>query len=500
MKKMIIAVVAPLLFWGAGTLEVVADVRLSPVFGDHMVLQRDRPARLSGWADEGEKVVVKLGGQTVAETSGAGTGTAWVVTLPVMRAGKIADITVVGKNTITLKNLLAGDVWLCSGQSNMAMELQRSKNGTQEVAQANHATLRLYRSDGKQNRWTACTPETARDFSAVGYFFGRELMRQLDVPVGLVLAAVGGTPVEYWTPRDAGDEARIEAARNVIRELKPQADADAKAWRAWVKLADEAKKAGRTAPEKATPVVTAEQKLQLMAAGYCEKTGQGYDAFIKPVVDMTIAGVIWYQGEANTPLAADYEAALTRMIEAWRKEWGLGEFPFLLMQLPNYNSGYADAWAKLRVAQQAVADTVPNAGIAIGIDIGNSRDHHPTNKLDAGLRLARVALKQVYGRDLVAAGPKPVEVRFGAGKVSLTFDQPVVMKTSGGGFEVAGDDGRFMAARAKADGKTITVAAPTVAIPRVVRYACHNDPAASVFNAEGLPAAPFMKPDGGTRP
>jgi sialate O-acetylesterase len=490
-----------------------AEVSLAPVFSSNMVLQRDVPAKISGWADAGEAVVVKLGNQVVGNAVGAGLERPWAVTLPALKAGTIPDITVEGKNTITLTNLLAGDVWVCSGQSNMEMSLQSGPwckyggalNADQEVAAANHPRLRLFVSASK-NPWVECSPETAKSFSATGYFFGRELQRQLDVPIGLVMASVGGTPAEYWTPKAAreawaGYGAAMASAKKVLAELRPQFDADRKAMTDWPKAVAEAKASGQPVPARPVAKLTKEQEEQVRAAIHAETVGTGYAARIKPLTAMTIKGAIWYQGEGNAERSSEYVELLTQLIGGWRKDWEQGDFPFLIMQLVNFGSGDG-TWPALRAAQQAVAETVPNTGLAVGIDIGDPKNIHPANKQEAGRRLALLALKQVYGRELVACGPKMKSARFEGGQVKVSFDtggkdQKLVLKgAEPNGFEIAGADGKFFSAVATLGDREVWFAASSVPNPKAVRYAWAGNPPASLFNSAGLPSAPFQKTAG----
>lgn len=486
-----------------------ADIRLADCFGSGMVLQRDVPARISGCADQGESVTVTIGDQVVGQTTGAGPGRLWSVILPVFRAGPVADITVMGKNDVTLTNLLAGDVWVCSGQSNMDMSLAKGPwcpyggvaNAAEEVAAADYPRIRLFTSPGKLG-WSACTPDSTKSFSAAGYFFGRELQQELDVPIGLVQAAIGGTPAEYWTPRAAreaspGFAAELESARKVLRELKPIFDADREAWDEWRKTSQEAQKSGLPIPKAPDPKLTAEQEDMVRAAIHVDTTGQGYAARVKPLTVMRVTGVIWYQGEANAARADQYAELLTQLIGGWRGDWGQSNLPFVIMQLVNFGGG-SGAWPALRAAQQHVAETVPHASLAVGIDIGDTRNIHPVNKQDVGKRLALAALNNVYGKDVVSSGPVVKSAEFRNGKVTLVFDpggkeQHLVLKPGeASGFELSADNGVFEPASAQQNGATLILDAEGIGAPQVVRYAWSDNPVATLFNTAGLPAAPFQ--------
>jgi len=510
-----IAIVCLSGFW-AGLAEVCADVRLAPVFGSNMVLQRDAPAKLVGWADVGEQVRVELCGQVVGQAVGAGKDTPWTVLLPAQKAGAIPDILVSGKNRVALTNLLAGDVWVCSGQSNMAQTLQRGEwcgyggvlNVEQEMAEANHPQLRFFKSQSGQ--WEVCVPDTARSFSAASYFFGRELQEKLKVPVGLVMAAAGGTMAELWIPRPMLEDtpefiAALAEAKRTQEELKPKEEADRLALQEWNRMVELAKKEEKAVPARPLMACTWNDQDRLRAAASTQGTGQLYTRLIAPLTALSIKGVIWYQGESNTRKASEYERLMTRLIQSWRKAWGQGDFSFLIMQLVNFEFSVNVPWhrkatfAALREAQQAVADEVPNTGLAVGIDIGEGNNIHPPNKQEVGRRLALVALKQVYGQDVVASGPALTDARFEAGKVTLAFDpggkeQSLVFKACAtNGFEVAGADGAFVPATAQQNGNTIILAAAGVTTPRAVRYAWADNPPATLFNTAGLPAAPFRR-------
>lgn len=498
--------------WAAAlgfTSTLYAEVRLSPVFGSQMVLQRDVPVTLSGWADPGEAVEVWIGDREVGRAVGAGPKTAWTVPLPVLQAGPVSDITIKGKNTLKLTDLLAGDVWVFSGQSNMEMTLAKGPwceyggvvDADREVAAANQPQLRLFNAR-ENSGWTLCTPETARRFSAAAYFFGREVARQQDVPVGLVMVAVGGTAAEYWLPRAtreawSGFPPRLAEAKRTLAELGPIDEAQRQAMADWQKASKQAQKDGQPVPPKPAPKLDATQQERLAVARVIENTGFYYEKRVAPLTALRIKGAVWYQGEANLARHAEYQDLMTQLIGAWRQGWGQGDFPFLIMQLVNFgtkNPPGVNLWAELRAAQQAVAESVPNVGLAVGIDIGDPKNIHPANKQDVGRRLALVALKQVYGRDVVAAGPKPTAIRFEGAQARVDFDQPLLVKTErASGFELAGADGIFQPATAQAQGANVTVTSAQVPAPLTVRYAWQDNPAVSLFNAEGLPVAPFAR-------
>ena len=498
-------------FWPAGVNISYAEVQLAPVFGSNMVLQRDVPAKLSGWADVGEKVVVKLGGLVVGNVVGAGKDKPWIVRLPVQKAGHMPDITIEGKNIITLTNLLAGDVWVCSGQSNMEMPLEPAPqfmgvlNWKQEVITADRPKIRLFNIEN--NRWEVCKPDTARSFSAAGYFFGRELQSRLQIPIGLVQSAVNGTRAELWTPLSArmvvpGFKEEFEQARRIEPELRAKLIAQQE----WEKKAEEAKKTGQTVPPKPY-AEEGDIEWALGDADATSDTGYLYDRMIAPLTAMEIKGVIWYQGESNSRYAAEYPALMSQLIGGWRKAWDQDRLPFLMMQLVNFDSPpcswyHPGGFGELRAAQQTVANTVPDTGLAIGIDIGIPGNIHPPDKQDVGKRLALIALKQVYGQDVVASGPKLTMGRFQGRKVVLVFDsggsgQKLVLKDiTPKSFELAGAGGQFVSATAEVQQNEIILTAPSVSAPQKVRYAWADNPSVSLVNTAALPAAPFERNKG----
>jgi sialate O-acetylesterase len=503
-----------LLFFGR-PVTAMADVSLAPCFTSNMVLQRDVPARLSGWADEGEQVRVKLGDRLVAETVGKGPDTAWVVNLPAVSAGGLPNLTVEGQNSITLTNLLAGDVWVCSGQSNMEMTIGGGpwcnyggvENEAREIAEADHPQIRFFTS-GTKTPWQVCVPETARKFSAAAYFFGRELHRSLGVPVGLVVAAAGGTPAEYWIPREAREampsfpDELAQAEKVMQGELKEKFDTEREASQEWREAVAAARESGQPEPKRPTPLLTPDQQEKVRVAIHTVSPGSGYEARGAPLTSMTIKGVLWYQGESNVPRAGEYADMMKALIQGWRGAWAKPDLPFVIMQLVNFggsSTAVGPGWAELRAAQQAVADSVPGTAIATGIDLGDHTNIHPKNKEEVGRRLALAALNRVYGNDVIASGPHVTAARREDAKVVLSFDaggkgQELVLKDDAG-FELAGTDGNFRQAPAVLgpESNEITVSTDIVAEPVLIRYAWADNPPATVYNSAGLPAAPFQK-------
>ena len=489
---------------------VAADVVLPAVIGPNMVLQRGVEAPVWGWADPGEKVTVKIADQTqtcVADAKGN-----WAVKLNKMQAGGPFTMTVTGKNSIKLENILVGDVWVCSGQSNMRTPVARSKNSRQEVKNAKYPSLRLFNvklatadkpQSDSQGSWCQCDPGTIPNFSAVGYFFGRHLHKNLKVPIGLIQSAYGGTPAEAWTPYEvlqADDMFRRGVIRfweKRIRDYDPAVEKklyEAKL-AAWKRQAEQAKDKGMKPPPRPR-VPAAPAKSSHRPAGL-------YNAMIAPLTPLKIKGVIWYQGEANAGRAWQYRKLLPMMIESWREKWGQGNFPFLIVQLANYRKRQPQPsqsrWAELREAQLMTL-SVPNTALAVAIDIGEANNIHPRNKQDVGKRLALAARKVAYGEDICFSGPIYESMRIKGNKVWLKFKHTGdgLSAKEGGelkGFAVAGPDKKFVWADAKIEGNNVVVFSKQVAKPVAVRYGWADNPDCNLYNIAGLPASPFRTDD-----
>lgn len=475
-----------------------AEVTLPSVLADHMVIQRDRPVHLWGSADPGEHVAVSFRGHqgtTTADELGR-----WGIYLPPGEAGGPFTLTVQGKNTITWNDILVGDVWIASGQSNMEFPMLRSdgfggtNNAAKEVAAANYPHLRLFHAehatsdypmtDIAAKTWTACTPQSVADFSAVAYFFGREILEKEKVPIGLIETDWGGTPAEAWTSLTAlGANAGLmpvfaERAEMMRDEsdvlLRKQYDKK-------IQAADLA--AGR--PPRKFPWYPSEKSWRPAAL---------FNAMVAPFTPLPIRGVIWYQGEANGhgTLAPLYYTLFPTLIQDWRSHWAQGNFPFLFVQIANFNTD--DDWPTVRDAQRR-ALALRNTGMAVTIDIGNPDDVHPTDKQDVGHRLALWARVLTYGEHIEDSGPLFRQAVPEDGKMRIWFDHDASGLTVHGdqltGFEVAGADGKFFPASARIDGNSIVAGSDSVPDPQYVRYGWANNPRCNLFNAGGLPASPF---------
>jgi sialate O-acetylesterase len=443
---------------------VRADVRLPSIFGDHMVIQRELPVKIWGWADEDEKVTVTLAGQKVVTTTDAGGK--WVVELmPVQRCGPHV-MTVTGNNKLEVKDILVGEVWVCSGQSNMQWSVRQSANPDEEIAAADFPNIRLFTvvrkiaetpQDDCQGSWSACSPETVAGFSAVGYFFGRTLNKELDVPIGLINSSWGGTIAEAWTSGPGlEDEPDFEPILQRAATFNPKT------------------------PNQASVL---------------------FNGMIQPIIPVGIRGAIWYQGESNCGRAEQYQKLFPALILDWRRNWGQGEFPFLFVQLAPFRYGRADPanCAELREAQRLTLETVPNTGMAVTTDIGNVKDIHPKNKQEVGRRLALWALAETHGKDLVFSGPLYESMSVEDGKIRIRFKHACGGLVAKAGplthFTIAGADGNFVSAGAEIDGETVVVHSDEVKEPAAVRFGWRDDAEPNLFNAAGLPASPFRTDD-----
>ncbi len=489
---------------------VRADVVLAPLFTDHAVLQRDKAVPVWGTADAGEHVSVVFQGQTAGTT--AGSDGRWVALLPEFAANaQGADLVVTGKNVVTLHDVVVGEVWLCAGQSNMEFMVKQGLDAPAEIAAANNPLIRHVRishavaeapaSTGKTSGWLAATPENVGGFTAVGYFFARDIQRKLGVPVGLIHSSWGGTPIESWMSPLALDSnpafavSRTRWAQTVVDypALKAAYTADLAKWT----TADAAEKKKKADVYAAWQKKNPKPRPPRGPGDSWTPTGL-YNGMINPLMPYALRGVLWYQGESNTDHASEYHALFSAMITAWRAHLGQGDVPFFWVQIANFNPTYEtipNLWPWLREAQtQTLA--LPNTGQALAIDIGETNDIHPKNKQEVGRRLALLAKHRVYGfTNDDDTGPtfagatregRAMRVRFThASDGLIARDKPVQS------LELAGADKKFHPATARIDRDTLVVSSPEVAEPVAVRYAWVNDPGANLCNGAGLPAVPF---------
>jgi len=417
-----------------------ADVKLPTVIDSHMVVQRDAPIVIWGWADSGEKVTVSMGDASAEAT--AGDDGTWSVSLPARKAdGKGHSIRIAGQNTITLDDVLIGEVWVGSGQSNMEWQLRNTHGAQEAIAAAAHPNIRLFHVPKVQKPepasdvvadWKSCTPENIPAFSAVLYYFGKKLHEELDVPVGLINSSWGGSPIEPWTIKDG-------------------------------------------------------------------KSGGMYNGMIAPLTPFSIRGAIWYQGETNVlqKNGLAYFDRMQALIEGWRKEWQ-PTLPFYFVQIAPWSGRYEAGQLPALWEAQVKSLKIPDTGMAVVTDlVDNIADIHPRNKLDVGNRLARWALARTYGKkDLVYSGPLFKSLAIDGNKARVTFAHAAGLKSSDDKalteFQIAGDDGNFVDATAEIDGDTVVVSAESVAAPKQVRFGWHKVANPNLVNGAGLPASPFQ--------
>ncbi len=482
-----------------------ADVTLHPLFSDHIVLQRDTAVPVWGWADAGEAVTVTIAGQTKKATTEADGK--WRVKLDPLKVGEPKSLTVKGKNTLTVNDVLVGEVWLCSGQSNMGMNVKASQNFEQEQASANHPLLRMFtvRSGSAltpQEKcvgdWQVSTSETVGGFSATAYFFGRELQEKLGVPVGLINSSVGGTIIEAWTSMDAmkpkAELAPVLASweKQVALGQSPESQAKhAEAMAQWKEALAKAKAANQTPLPKA-PAAPGRQPLD------SNRPANLFNGKIAPLVGYGIRGAIWYQGESNAGNGPLYALQLPLLIADWRKRWGT-EFPFAWVQLPNFQAHTTapDApagWAGIREGMTKSL-AVPNTGMSINMDIGDATE----NKQEIGHRRALWARAKVYGEKIPYSGPLYAGHEIKGNEVIVRLHH-----TDGGlklkegelnSFVIAGADQKWHWAKSRIEGKTVVVSSPDVSAPAAVRYAWASNPDVMLFNGADLPAGPFRTDD-----
>lgn len=478
------------------TSAVEAGTKLPNVFSDHMVVQQKMPIRVWGWTNPGQDVTVELGGRSVAGKADA-TGR-FDVSLPAFDASNTPHtLTVKGDETVTVNDVLVGEVWICSGQSNMQWSVNASNDPDLEKLAAKFPNIRMinFPQVGTQEpiashddrRWMVCNPENLGNFSAVGYFFARQLHLTIDVPIGMINNAWGGSACEAWVNRDvlkANEKfapllARWEAMEKQVAELSANSS-----------LNDEQKKQL--------------EGLKRQMSGNA-RPANIYNGVLKSHIGYTIRGAIWYQGESNASRAYQYRELFPAMISNWRQEWGQGDFPFYWVQLADFRAQQAEPgasdWAELREAQTMTMSKLSHTGEAVIIDIGEGKDIHPKNKVDVGRRLARWALANEYGVKIPFHSPQYASMEKQDGKIVLSFNyvdggwrpfdvpQPV-------GFAIAGDDHKFVWADAKIlqDGR-VEVSSSKVPNPVAVRYGWADNPVCNMFNGAGLPLTPFRTDD-----
>lgn len=484
----------------------LADVKVPKIFGSHMVLQQGQANPVWGWADPGEQVTVTIGSQSHSAT--ASDDGRWQVKLDSLPAGGPHKLTIKGKNELQLNDVLVGEVWVCSGQSNMQWAVGQSDDADLEKLTANNSMIRLVTvpqvgtqepQDDFNGAWAVCSSDNVGDFSAVGYFYGRQLQETLGVPVGLIDNAWGGSACEAWVSHErlAADERykalldRWAATEASYDHEKAMADYQVKR-QAWV---DGGKKGN--APRAPRNVLAGQHRPANL-----------YNGVLKPIIGYGIKGAIWYQGETNAGRAYQYRHLFPLMIQEWRDDWGQGDFPFYWVQLADFmdeaDQPQDSSWAELREAQTMTMTKLPNTGEAVITDLGESHDIHPRNKQGVAKRLARWALAKDYGVAITYKSPQYKSMEKQGNKIVVTFD--VGEQPSGGldtfdvrnpiGFTIAGEDKAFVWANAKIVARNkVEVWSDDISEPASVRYAWANNPVCNLQNAAGLPATPFRTDD-----
>ena len=480
------------------------DVRLPGLFSHHMVLQQELPVPVWGWADEGEEVTVQFRDQRVTTVARNGK---WAVRLQPMKAGPHPEILAVrGKNTILLRDVLLGEVWICSGQSNMEWPLSRSFEPEGDIAGAANPRIRLFTVpklrteepvDDVRSEWKECSPETVRDFSAVAYYFGRALHRTRNVAVGLINTSWGGSPAEVWMSKTA--LTLDPDYRREIWDAYPEAAQRYQAALAeWERAKAEAERTG--------------QKFERGRPWAPWRPAELYNGMIAPLIPYAISGAIWYQGESNAGRAWQYRRLFSDLILNWRRDWGQGDFPFIAVQLAPWDKnrnrsleeitaepGESD-WAELREAQVHATRILPNVGLAIITDAGEKDDIHPARKAIVGERLALAARVIAYAETFAGRSPMYKSASFGGGRATIEFDfvgNGLVARDGPlRGFAIAGPDRKFVWADARILGKNrVVVSSPLVSDPIAVRYGWADYPVVNLESAFGLPASPFRTDD-----
>ncbi|MEJ6580361.1 MAG: sialate O-acetylesterase [Akkermansiaceae bacterium] len=462
-----------------------ADLKLPPIIGNHMVLQQKQANPIWGWDDPGTEITVTFAGQT--QTAKAGKDGRWEVKLEALPASaEPRTMTVKGGSEITVEDILVGEVWLCSGQSNMQWDINGAYGAELARLAADNPQIRLISvpQTGTQElktdfngSWQASNADTAGQFSAVGYYFGKTLHEALGVPIGLIDNAWGGSSAEAWVQREVFDaDKRFEAYGNAWRQKE----------------------------EKIAQAIKAQTEVDQGLANEMQnqhRPGNLYAGCLNPVIGYGIQGAIWYQGESNAGRADQYNDLMTLMITSWRKDWQQGDFPFYFVQLADFMDETADpvqdGWAALREAQTRTINEVPNTGQAVIIDIGAANDIHPREKREVGERLARWALAKDYGKQINYRSPEFKAMEVSGGKAILTFDH-----VGGGlktadvngvkGFAICGEDRVWKKANGMIVGKDqIEMTSTEVSAPVAVRYAWSNNPICNILTHEGLPLTPF---------
>ena len=482
-----------------------ADVKLNSLFSDNVVLQRNMEVPVWGWADEGEKVTLEFAGQSVSTVAKNGK---WMLKLkPMKENSQPQEMIVKGNNTLKIKNILIGEVWICSGQSNMEWALSRTIGGEEAVANSTNDQLRLCviphnvqmkPVDNVNAKWELSGPKSTKMNSAVGYYFMSKLQKELNVPVGMLEVAFGGTVIESWMSQEALNAMPNKDKNMDLATMKAEYDANELKLKpikdAWLRAVDSCKINKLPAPPRPT-VLPSEFKGATTI----------YNGEVCPIVPFAVKGIAWYQGESNAYVnrAETYYDLLPAMIKLWRNDWKRPELPFIIFQItpnrkpqtdPNEKSGIAI----LQEAQLKAFQTVPNTALVITMDVAES-DVHYKNKQPIGERAVKAALNLAYGKNVEYCGPIYKSMKIDGNKIVVDFTHATSGLTQKGdtlkGFVIAGIDKKFYFADAQIKGNTVIVSSKDVPQPVAVRYGWADFPAVNLFNKEGIPASPFRTDD-----
>lgn len=505
------------------TATLHAEIKPNPLFSDGAILQRGQKIPVWGTARDGEKVTVEFQGQKASATAAGGT---WSVQLDPLTAGGPFTMTLTGDNTVTIKDLLVGEVWIASGQSNMNLTLTQTPYLPEEAPKAKYPQIRTFKvpvtpvvkpiAEAKGS-WITCSPETLKDFSAVGYFFARDIHQKLGIPVGLIHSALGATPAQAWTSTEAlQSEPKLQHyAEDIKKRLADYETASAaypailaahKAklaeWMettgkpheqqvaAWEKVAEQAKASGQKPPPRPRPA-TRRPPEPVPPDGRNTDPAVLFNGMIHPLIPYGIKGVLWYQGESNAKQAEEYLTLFPTLIQDWRARWKQGEYPFLYVQV----APYGGMPPEIREAQLLSLGKVSNAAMTVTTDVGDAADIHPRNKQPVGQRLALAARALAYGEKIEYSGPLYTSMKVEPGKIILNFKHTgsgLVAKDGPlKGFTIAAKDKTFVPAKAEIQGNTVVVSADGIADPSAARYGWDNVPDVNLYNQEGLPASPF---------